>query len=179
MLKLEEVMLSIARFSRTIYTGKSCAIEICFPKLSANFINEPMTKRSLLLKKIPAYNLQELMVTLVIIGILVLIALPALMPLISRAKSVEAQNQLKHLYNTERQYFYMYSKYSMDIDAIDFEIPKTINENGTANYSYEIIEATNNTFKARATAIADFDGDGIYNVWEINQDQQLKEMVKD
>lgn len=129
--------------------------------------------------KIKAYNLQELMVTLVIIGILVLIALPALMPLISRAKSVEAQNQLKHLYNTERQYFYMHSKYSINIEEIDFEIPKTINENGTANYTYEILEATSNTFKARATAVADFDGDGLYNIWEIDHNQLLKEIVKD
>lgn len=138
-----------------------------------------MKKKSLLFNKIPAYNLQELMVTLVIIGILVLIALPSLMPLISRAKSIEAQNQLKHLYNTERQYFFMYSKYSNDINEIDFEVPKISNEGGTANYTYEIIEASSNTFKARATAIADFDGDGVYNVWEINQDQQLKEIVKD
>ncbi|AOW20767.1 type IV pilin protein [Urechidicola croceus] len=138
-----------------------------------------MKNKSLLFKKIPSYNLQELMVTLVIIGILVLIALPALMPLISRAKSVEAQNQLKHLFNTERQYFYMHSKYSSNIDDIDFEVPKTVNENGTANYNYEILEATSNTFKARATAIADFDGDGVYNVWEIDQDQNLKEVVKD
>ena len=129
--------------------------------------------------KIKAYNLQELMVTLVIIGILVLIALPALMPLISRAKSVEAQNQLKHLYNTERQYFYMHSKYSINIDDIDFETPNTINENGTANYTYEILEATSNTFKARATAVADFDGDGVYNIWEIDHNQLLKELVKD
>lgn len=138
-----------------------------------------MRTQSILSKKVRAYNLQELMVTLVIIGILVLIALPALMPLISRAKSVEAQNQLKHLYNTERQYFYMHSKYTIEMDAIDFEVPKTVNENGTANYSYEIIEATGNTFKARATAIADFDGDGVFNVWEIDHNQLLKEVTKD
>lgn len=138
-----------------------------------------MNKKNLLLKKLPSYNLQELMVTLVIIGILVLIALPQLMPLISRAKSVEAQNQLKHLYNTERQYFYMYSSYSNEIDAIDFEVPKTKEHGGTANYHYEILEASSNTFKARATAIADFDGDGVFNVWEVNQDGQLKEVVKD
>lgn len=138
-----------------------------------------MINTKIIFKKAPAYNLQELMVTLVIIGILVLIALPALMPLISRAKSVEAQNQLKHLYNTERQYFYMHSKYAMNIDEIDFEVPKTVNENGTANYNYEIVEATSNTFKARATAVADFDGDGVFNVWEIDHNQLLKEMIKD
>ena len=45
-------------------------------------------------KNLPAFSLPELLVVLVIMGILVLIALPNLMPLISRAKSTEAQQQL-------------------------------------------------------------------------------------
>lgn len=129
--------------------------------------------------KIAAFNLQEMLVVLVIIGILILIALPSLMPLISKAKSVEAQTQLKHLYNIERTHFFMYSKYSADFNEIGFEIPKNINENGNANYAYEILSATNTVFKARATALTDFDGDGVFNIWEIDQDQNLKEIVKD
>lgn len=39
-----------------------------------------------------AFSLPELLVVLVIVGILVLIALPNLMPLISRAKASEAQH---------------------------------------------------------------------------------------
>ena len=130
-------------------------------------------------KKIDAFNLQELLVVLVIIGILILLALPNLMPLISKTKSLEAQTQLKHLYNLEKQFFYMHSKYSDEFNAIDFEPPKNVQENGNANYSYEIIESTNNSFKARATSVSDFDGDGIYNVWEINHEQQLIEVLKD
>lgn len=136
-------------------------------------------KNRFLLKKVTAFNLQELLVVLVIIGILVLLALPNLMPLIAKTKSLEAQTQLKHLYNLEKQHFYMHSKYSNDFNQIDFDAPKSVQENGNANYSYEIIESTNNTFKARATAVSDFDGDGIFNVWEINQDQKLIEVIKD
>lgn len=40
-------------------------------------------------KRLRAFSLPELLVVLVIIGILVLIALPNLMPLISRAKATE------------------------------------------------------------------------------------------
>jgi type IV pilus assembly protein PilE len=58
-------------------------------------------------KKNNAFNLQEMLVVLVIIGILILIALPNLLPLISKAKSIEAQTQLKHIYNLERSYFFM------------------------------------------------------------------------
>lgn len=49
---------------------------------------------TVLKRKWQAFSLPELLVVLVIIGILVLIALPNLMPLISKAKSMEAQQQL-------------------------------------------------------------------------------------
>lgn len=136
-------------------------------------------KSYLLQKKVPAYNLQELLITLVIIGILILIALPNLMPLIAKTKSIEAQNQLKHLYNLQRNHFFMHSTYTSELNAVDFIVPKTVKEGGRANYTYEITQASNNSFKAKAIAITDFDGDGVFNVWEIDQDQNLKEIVKD
>ncbi len=130
-------------------------------------------------KKVPSFNLQETLIVLAIIGILLLIALPNLMPLITKAKSVEAQTQLKAIYNAEKQFFFMYSKYSNDFSEIDFEAPLSVKENGSANYIYEIIQATNNEFKARATAITDFDGNGRFNVWEIDQGGNPKEIVND
>jgi type IV pilus assembly protein PilE len=132
-----------------------------------------------LVKKVKAYNLQEVLVVLIIIGILLLLALPNLMPLISKTKSIEAQTQLKYIYNSQTSYRYMYSKYSFDLSEIDFEAPKTVKENGTSNYSYELLKATNNSFKARATAITDFDGDGVFNVWEIDEVGNPKEIIKD
>ena len=131
------------------------------------------------LTKVKAYTLSELLVVLVIIGILILIALPNLMPLISRAKATEAKMQLTHLQNLEKNYFYMYSKYSADFNEIGFEHEKLITEDGNANYKIEILEASMTQFKARATAIADFDGDGSFNVWEIDQDKKLVEVTKD
>ncbi len=130
-------------------------------------------------KKVSAINLQEMLIVLAIIGILLLLALPNLMPLITKAKSVEAQVQLKALYNAQSTYRYMYSKYTNDMNELDFEAPKTIQENGTANYVYQIISADNATFKARAEAITDFDGDGVLNVWEIDETGTPKQTVKD
>ncbi len=136
-------------------------------------------KKKFLDKKLKAFNLQELLVVLVIIGILVLIALPTLMPQIAKAKSVEAKLQLNHLYGLQTDYFYIHSKYSNDFKEIDFIPPVNVSQGGTAYYSYEIIESSTGSFKGRATAVSDFDRDGIFNVWEIDQDKKLKEVTKD
>lgn len=130
-------------------------------------------------QKLHSFNLQEMLIVLAIIGILLLIALPNLMPLIAKAKSVEAQTQLKALYNAQKQYYFMYSKYSADFNEIDFEAPKTVKTDGSANYEYEILSSTASQFKARATAVTDFNADGIYNVWEIDQDGTPKQITSD
>lgn len=129
--------------------------------------------------KISSFNLQEMLIVLAIIGILLLIALPNLMPLITKAKSVEAQVQLKAIYNAEKQYFFMYSKYSSNFDEIDFEAPKTVKQNGSANYSYEIVQSSNSEFKVKATALTDFNGNGVFNVWEIDQNGLPKQITSD
>lgn len=130
-------------------------------------------------KRLPSFNLQETLIVLAIIGILLLIALPNLMPLITKAKSIEAQTQLKAIYNAEKQHFYMFSKYSSDFAELDFETPKTVKQNGSANYEYEIIQSTNTNFKARATAVTDFNGDGVFNVWEIDENGNPTQVTKD
>jgi type IV pilus assembly protein PilE len=129
--------------------------------------------------RLAAFTLTEVLVVLIIIGILILLALPSLMPLITKAKSTEAKIQLQHLYTLEKSFFYENSKYSSDLSEIDFEQQKLSTAGGQANYKIEIIESTNNTFKARASAVVDFDGDGILNVWEIDNNKNLKETVKD
>lgn len=75
----------------------------------------------LLRKPIRAFSLTELLVVLVIIGILVLVAMPNLMPLISRAKATEAQQQLTFLHSLEKSYFYTYSRYTDDFAELGFE----------------------------------------------------------
>lgn len=130
-------------------------------------------------KKIPAFNLQEMLIVLAILGILLLIALPNFMPLISKTKSQEAQIQLKYISNLQKQHQYLNSKHTADFNELNYEAPKTVFENGSANYKYEVIEASVNTFKVRATAVVDFDGDGIFNVWEIDNDGNPKQIIQD
>jgi len=129
--------------------------------------------------KLKAFTLTEILIALVIIGILVLLALPNLMPLISKAKSTEAQLQLEHIYTLEKSYFYLHSKYSSSFEDIDFEPVKSVKDGGSANYKIEIVSATEKGFMATATATVDFNGNGTFNVWEIDQDKNLKEKTKD
>ncbi len=132
-----------------------------------------------LLKKVKAFNLQEMLLVLAIIGILLLIALPNFLPLIAQTKAQEAKIQLKTISNMQTQYRYLNSKYTLDFTELNYEAPKTVKSGGTANYAYEVLEATVSNFKARATAVVDFDGDGVFNVWEINEDGSPKQIIAD
>ena len=138
-----------------------------------------MKKKRLTRHDLQAFTLTEVLVVLIIIGILILLALPNLMPLITKAKSTEAKIQLQHLYTLEKNFFYERSKYSKDLSELAFEQQKLSTDGGQANYRIEIIEATSNSFRARATAVVDFDADGTFNVWEIDQNKNLIETTGD
>lgn len=72
-----------------------------------------------------------------------------------------------------------YSRYSPSLDEVGFEQERLVTAGGRANYRIEIVEATEHGFRATATAVVDFDGDGIFNVWEIDEEKELRETVKD
>jgi type IV pilus assembly protein PilE len=133
----------------------------------------------LLRARLAGFSLPELLVVLIIIGILVLIALPNLMPLITKAKSTEAQQQLTFLHTLQKNNYYTYSRYSGSLEELGFEQQKLVPDGGQANYRIEIVEAGERGYVATATSVVDFDGDGQYNTWEINQDKELRETVKD
>ena len=124
-------------------------------------------------------TLTELLVVLAILGILILLAYPVVTPIFQRARSKEAQTNLVHLANLQKAYFIEHSKYAPTLKEAGFEQAKLNTEGGTAHYRIEIATASNGDFNATATAITDFDGDGIFNVWEVNKDANPKELVED
>ena len=126
-----------------------------------------------------AYSLTEILIVLAIIGILLMMVLPNQTSVVAQARSIEAQKMLNHLYGLEKSYNFRFSKYSSSFEEIGFEQETTIDQGGQAVYKIEIIDASVNTFKARAISIKDFDDDGNYNTWEIDHRKILLETVKD
>jgi type IV pilus assembly protein PilE len=138
-------------------------------------------KAPLLSQKLKAYTLTEILVVMCIIGILMLLALPNLTSVVTKAKTTEAKLQLAHVQELEKNYFYEHSKYSKDLNEIGFiqEPLSTDTKDGRAHYRIEITDATSTTFTATATAVVDFNSNGTFNVWQINQDKTLKEVTPD
>ncbi len=129
--------------------------------------------------RVKAFTLMELLVALLIISALTLAVVINYMPVISKAKATEAQLQLEHIYTMQKNYFYLNSKYSASFPEISYEPNKLVTEGGTANYKIEIVDASVKGFKAKASAVVDFDGDGAFNVWEVDQDKTIKEVTPD
>ena len=75
----------------------------------------------------------------------------------------------------------MYSRYTTDLNELDFEQEELVSDEkgGQANYLIRIIEANQKKFLAHAVSVTDYDGDGIYNTWQIDEKNRLKELVKD
>lgn len=130
-------------------------------------------------RKVGGMTLIELLLVLALIGILLSMAVPKLMPLIGKTKSLEAQMQLKHLLSLQKNYFYINSKYTNNLDDLGFEQSKLVSQGGKANYKIEITEASNTGFVAKASSVTDFDQDGQMNVWQVNQEEDIKEITKD
>ena len=108
-----------------------------------------------------------------------LLVMPNQTSVVSQAKSLEAQNMLSHLHGLQKNYFYKYSKYTTNLDDVGFVQEKTVEENGQAVYIITVQEASNFGCVAKARALVDFDGDGTFNEWQIDQNRNLKEIVKD
>ena len=87
--------------------------------------------------------------------------------------------QLRHLLSLEKNFYYMNSKYTSDVNELGFEQEKLVTSDGKANYLIEIVEASTTGFVAKATAVVVFDQDGVFNIWQISQDDNLKELSKD
>jgi len=125
------------------------------------------------------YSLTEVMIVVVILGILALLALPRFMNVTTRAKTTEAKSMLGHLHALQQSYRYEHDRFADGLEALGFEQNKLTTEGGTARYRIGINQASENGYVAAATAVVDFDGDGIFNVWEIDGEGVVRERTPD
>lgn len=125
-------------------------------------------------------TLTELLVVLAILGVLLLIAFPVVKPLFSKTYALEAKTNLKHLSELQKVYYLEHMQYGEQFSRVGFEHAKLVHESdGSAHYQIEILRADREGFKARATAVTDFDGDGAMNVWEIDHRGIPQEIIPD
>jgi type IV pilus assembly protein PilE len=125
------------------------------------------------------FSLTEVLVVIVIIGILILLALPRFTAVITKAKTTEAKTMLRHLYTLQKAYYYENDCYALNFSELGFEQAPLITEGGEARYKIEILKAGTENFVAQATAVVDFDKDGQYNVWEVNETGKIIQTVMD
>lgn len=128
---------------------------------------------------VDAFSLAEILIVLAIMGILIMLVVPNNAGVASRTKSLEAQQELKMIHNLQYAHFLQYSKYSSDLQEVNYIPHKLVTAGGSANYEISIIESSTTGFKAKAEAVVDFNGDGKKNIWEIDQEGQPKEVQPD
>lgn len=135
--------------------------------------------RTGLLREEAGFTLTELMVVLVIIGILALLALPRFMKVTTKAKMTEAQMNLKQVLTLEQAFQYEHDVYSTDLPAIGFEQNPLVTDGGNARYRISVERADQDGFIAVATSVVDFDKDGTFNVWQVDQNGQITQRTED
>jgi type IV pilus assembly protein PilE len=125
------------------------------------------------------YSLTELMIVLVVIGILALIALPNFMNVTTKAKMTEAKTQLKHLHTLQTAHYYERDVYADRLAALGFEQTPLVTDGGTARYEIQIAESGQSGYRAIATSVVDYDNDGTFNVWKVDESGKIQQVTPD
>lgn len=91
----------------------------------------------------------------------------------------EARKSLTEVYELETAYKAMFGHYTDNIYAIAYIQDTLVTEGGNANYLVTLERATDSTFKATAISVIDFDGDGQFSQWQVDETGNIIEIVED
>ncbi len=125
------------------------------------------------------FTLIELMIVIVVIGILATIAVPKFMSVTRKAKEAEAKMVLNQAYSLQEAYNRENDTYAKSLEETGFEQEKLISEGGKARFIISLTQSDDKTFEITATSVVDFDKDGIFSVWVVNQDGKITNKVPD
>ncbi|MEL6610929.1 MAG: prepilin-type N-terminal cleavage/methylation domain-containing protein [Bacteroidota bacterium] len=125
------------------------------------------------------FSLTELLIVVVIVGILALLALPRFMSVTSRAKATEAKLALKQVHTLQQAYRLEHDRFSGELVAIGYDANELVSEDGTARYAVRVEDASEAGYVAIAEAVVDFDGDGTFDVWEVDESGTIRQRTAD
>lgn len=94
-------------------------------------------------------------------------------------RNSEARESLKEVYELETAYRAMFGHYTGNMYAIVYIQDTLVTEGGRANYLVSLLEVTDSTFTAAAVSVVDFDGDGQFSQWTVDETGTIKEIVED
>jgi type IV pilus assembly protein PilE len=86
---------------------------------------------------------------------------------------------LKQVHTLQQTFKFENDRYASALSDIGFEQSKLVTDGGQARYRIEVISADLKTFVAQAVAVVDFDEDGVFNVWTVDESGVIKEKVPD
>lgn len=91
----------------------------------------------------------------------------------------EVTGVLNKVYELEMAYKEMFGHYTDNLYALVFIQDTLVTEGGEANYQISLLEVTDSTFIATVISVVDFDRDGQFNTWTVNETGIITEIVKD
>lgn len=94
-------------------------------------------------------------------------------------RNSEARESLKEVYELETAYRAMFGHYTDNMYAIVYIQDTLVTEGGRANYLVSLRDVTDSTFTAAAVSVVDFDGDGQFSQWTVDETGTIKEIVED
>jgi len=160
------------RSNPTHETSMPCSSDVSNTGKSASSLRLTLRDES-------GYSLTELMIVLVVIGILALLALPKFMNVTTKAKMTEAKTQLKHLHTLQTAYYYERDTYADRLASLGFEPSTLITDGGNARYRIAIDESGRSGYRATATSVVDYDNDGTFNVWAVDETGTIEQVTPD
>lgn len=117
------------------------------------------------------FTLIELLITIAVMGIIVMIALPQYSKYVAKSRQQDAKAQLMAVRQAQEIYKVQYGTYTT----------ATANLSGwkgtSGKYTFAVTAATATTFSASATG--NIDGDATDDVWTIDQDGNLLNTTND
>jgi type IV pilus assembly protein PilE len=94
-------------------------------------------------------TLVELLITVVIVGILTVVAVPSYRQFMQRSQRVEAKEALLHMANNQERFYLQNHTYADNLSDLQIE---NLTENGL--YALSIVSADRQQFVVRATVVA-------------------------